>query len=434
MPVAQSSAPAPRSALPPTPLSAIRPARCSCRAARSALAGFASPRGITLGAAGGVIDTGGNTVVLQGSLSGPGGLTETGGGVLALNGASSLGGAVAVAQGQLSVNGTLSAAAVNVGPLGILRGIGSIAAPTAVAGTLAPGNSPGTLTFAAAVTQQAGSVLAVDIDGPGTGTGAGNFSRVLVQGAGGTYTIQPGAVLTPVLRGISGFATNGYTPPLGQTFLVVQADGGVSGGFSTLTQPSDALPAGARMDAMYGASTITLVVTPSSYAGLAALGLAETPNQSAVGAALDSMRPAAGTAMPAGLAGLFNPLYLQGGGTLGVTLDELAPTIYGDALMTGLGMRRLADGAVFDALDSARGSESASAMSATLSTGATVWLGGLGQFNNVASDAAPGYRSSVAGTVAGVDVRIDPSLVVGSNSKFAFGAVFSRCGSVGGVS
>ncbi|QCO12341.1 hypothetical protein D3868_22055 (plasmid) [Azospirillum brasilense] len=42
--------------------------------------------------------------------------------------------------------------------------------------------------------------------------------------------------LAPVLRGISGDATNTYTATLGQSFTIVQADGGVSGGFAAVTQ------------------------------------------------------------------------------------------------------------------------------------------------------------------------------------------------------
>ena len=66
-----------------------------------------------------------------------------------------------------------------------LRGTGTITTPTTILGTLAPGNSPGTLTFTAPLTLTPGATLALDIDGTGTGTGAGNYSRVLVQGATG---------------------------------------------------------------------------------------------------------------------------------------------------------------------------------------------------------------------------------------------------------
>ena len=46
----------------------------------------------------------------------------------------------------------------------------------------------------------------------------------------------------PVLRGITGAATNTYTPALGTSFVVVQADGGVTGSFASLTQPTSGCP------------------------------------------------------------------------------------------------------------------------------------------------------------------------------------------------
>ena len=397
------------------------------------LASFVSARGVTLGSAGGTIHTGGNALILSGPVTG-GGLTQTGGGTLALNGATLLTGPLTVQQGLLSVNGNLSAPELVVSQLGTLRGVGSIAAPTVVFGTLAPGNSPGTLTIAAPVLQTAGSTLALDIDGSGTGTGAGNYSRLILQGAGNAYTIQPGAVLAPVLRNIGGSATNSYSPPLGQSFLVAQAAGGISGSFSSLAQPSDGLLAGSRLDTIYAATTLSLAVTPTSYAALAGLGFAQTANQVAIGGALDAMRPSAGAPMPGALAGLFNPLYLQGGAAIDATLNQLAPTIYADALMTGLGMNRLVAGTIFDALDADLGNRSDSVAMASLPSGMTAWAGALGQFNNVASGAAPGYDSSVAGTAAGVAYRPTPSTLLGMALAYSQSQIYNRAEANGTLS
>ena len=62
---------------------------------------------------------------------------------------------------------------------------------------------------------------------PARDTGAGNYSRVIVTGAANTYTAA--GTLLPLLRGITGSATNSYTPPIGQDFLVVSAQGGLVG-------------------------------------------------------------------------------------------------------------------------------------------------------------------------------------------------------------
>ncbi|MBJ7418047.1 MAG: hypothetical protein JHC88_21790, partial [Niveispirillum sp.] len=204
------------------------------------------------------------------------------------------GGTVAVENGQLSVN-SLVTAPVTVGAQGTLRGTGRIAGATTIAGTLRPGNSPGTLTFAGPVTQQAGSSLVLEIDGAGTANGAGNYSRVIVTGAGNAYTIGSGVTLTPVLRGLTYAAgetagTNSYTLTLGQRLTgVIQAEGGVTGTFATITQPVAGLPTGGRIVALYSANSVDLYVGAASYAGLAGL----TDNQRAAGTAVDALDKAA---------------------------------------------------------------------------------------------------------------------------------------------
>jgi subtilase-type serine protease len=74
------------------------------------------------------------------------------------------------------------------------------------------------------------------------------------------------------------------------------------------TQP-EGLAAGTRFDALYGATTLDLVVIPARYAGYAA-GSWAVP----VGAGLDAARPAAGVAMAAGEAAVYAPLYTLAGG------------------------------------------------------------------------------------------------------------------------
>ncbi|MDQ2106485.1 beta strand repeat-containing protein, partial [Azospirillum isscasi] len=187
-------------------------------------------------------------------------------------------GAVTVGQGgAVAVNGVI-AGSVTTTAGSTFSGGGSVLGPATLSGTVSPGNSPGVLTFQSAVTLTGTSVLRAEIDGPAAGTGAGRHDLILVQGASFTAA----GTLAPVLRGISGDATNAYTATLGQSFTIVQADGGVSGGFATLTQPAAGLEAGTRFDALYGANTIRLVVTPTSYAVRGG-----TRNQRAAGAAVD---------------------------------------------------------------------------------------------------------------------------------------------------
>nr|WP_042669386.1 autotransporter-associated beta strand repeat-containing protein [Methylobacterium sp. B34] len=235
----------------------------------------------------------------------PTSLTKAGPGTLLLTGPGLFSGPTTIQAGTLSLNG-LWTSPVTVAATGTLRGIGTVAAPVTVAGALRPGNSPGTLTVLGPVAFAPGSSLGLDIDGPGTGTGAGSYARLLALGP--TGTVSANGTLVPELRGITGNATNSFTPALGQRFGVLTAQAGLSGSFSGLAQPAAGLPAATRLDALYAATGLDLVVTPAAYGSLAGLGLAQTGNARAVGAALDLARPAAGTRPDAARARVFDPL------------------------------------------------------------------------------------------------------------------------------
>ena len=352
-----------------------------------ALDSFTSNRSISVGDGGGLVGAGTSSVTLAGPITGSG-LLMTQGSVM-LSGPVSLTSLHVVNDGETAINGRLSAATVFVTETGTLRGTGTVAASLLVNGRLAPGNSPGTLTVSAPVTLTSGSVSAFDIDGAGTGTGAGNHSRLIVTGAGNTITL--GGTLAPVLRGITGSAANTYTPPLGQLFQVITAQGGVIGTYGGLAQP-DGIGAGTRFDALYGTNTVTLAVTPAAYGNLGLAGIPQTANQTAIGVALDSARPTAGVAMTGPQSSLYAPLYTVPGAAIPVVLEQLAPTIYGDALMARRNSWYLVSGAIDEQLSVRRGLKGArTAQSITDPGGRTVWLAGLGQFSNVASNNTAGY-------------------------------------------
>lgn len=192
-----------------------------------------------------------------------GSLIKAGTGKLILAGDSHIGGVTVVEGGTLAMNKRLeSAQGVLVESAGTLRGTGVIASPTTVAGTLAPGNSPGTLSFTAPLTLAAGSTTRLDIDGTGDGQGAGNYSRIVAQGE----PVQLGGGVAPRLRGIEGDASNTYTPALGERFAVQQSEGGFTGGFSRLEQP-EGLDAGTRMDLLFADNAATLQVNPDTLPG-----------------------------------------------------------------------------------------------------------------------------------------------------------------------
>ncbi|WP_448098806.1 autotransporter-associated beta strand repeat-containing protein [Luteibacter yeojuensis] len=289
----------------------------------------------------------GTTTVLSGSLvasAGDGCFVKSGKGRLSLTGQSNLASGTCVQDGQLSANGDLSSTFVQVDAAGTLRGTGRIAGPVNVQGRLAAGNSPGTLTVAGTVTMQAGSTLQVDIDGLGTGNGAGNYSRVLVTGAGNQFVAN--GTLEPTLRGITGDASNTYTPAIGSTYRIVTAEGGVTGRFTTIDQPTDGLAANTRFIAFYGVDgghSIDLRVAPVSYAQL--LGGAAKRNGLAAASVLDSGVAAqdAGVASAAQTALLYAVSSL-GADRVAAMAGSLSGEVHADqaaaARAAGLGMQR----------------------------------------------------------------------------------------------
>ncbi|MDP4025364.1 S8 family serine peptidase [Methylobacterium sp. NEAU 140] len=364
------------------------------------------------------------------------GLTKVGSGTLTLTGTGRISGPTAVEAGTLSLNG-LWTAPVTVAAAGTLRGIGTVAAPILVAGALRPGNSPGTLTVAGPVTFAPGSTLGLDIDGTGTGTGAGSYARLLAVGP--TGAVAAGGTLAPALRGIAGSATNGFTPALGQRFNVLVAQAGLGGSFAGLAQPAAGLPAATRFDALYAADGLDLVVTPAAYGNLAAVGLPQSGNARAVGAAVDLARPAAGTRPDAARARVYDALYTAPPAFLGAGLASLSGQTYGDAVMADLAARRL----VADTIDRhltggggamvglsagdpgigpnrtaielrARPGAAPSAPALAIGEG-RIWADALyGRGDRAGDRAAAGAGFDAGGLLLGVDRSVGPSTLVGA--------------------
>lgn len=260
-------------------------------------------------------------------ISGIAGLTKLGAGALTLSGINTYAGDTVINGGTLKVNGAI-VSNTTVGSGGILGGTGTVAnVNVAHGGKLAPGNSPGTLTANGSVVQHPGSVLEIEIDGPGNGNGAGNYDRLVLTGVGSTYTA--GGSFNALLRGIGAPASNTYSPPLGQGFQFVSAPGGVLGSFDPLLQAPDGLLPGTRIDLVYGSTALALYATPASYAHLGAAGVASNSNRQQVGSILEARRPAAGVRESnLDTKYLFDSLATQTARTLPVSIDQLGGVGY----------------------------------------------------------------------------------------------------------
>jgi subtilase-type serine protease len=347
-----------------------------------------------------VLDTDGHDATFSNDIGGPGSLTKNGAGSLTLSGSNSFMGGTVVNGGGLVVDGSL-ASRVDVQRNGMVRGTGTITAALAVAGRLAPGNSPGTLTVDGPVILRSSAVTQIDIDGTGTGTGAGNHSRLVATGISGMIGVD--GTLEPVLRGMSGDASNAYVAPLGVRFDVIRSSAGLVGRFTSVAQPGAGLARATRFDTVYDQMGVTLVVTPDAYGDLAANGLQATSNENAVGLALDRSRPAAG----ARTGGVFAALYDTAAADLPAALGQLSGDIHASASAMQVdraGMMRDAIGARF--ANAFRTADPAP-------VGATFWSAAYGGGGFTGGGDASRMGWSTANVLFGADAAVGDSTRIG---------------------
>jgi outer membrane autotransporter protein len=412
-----------------------------------------------------------------------GDFTKSGDGILSISGRTNAGGNVFAALGTLAVDGTLSMTAgnrLNVAQPATLAGFGTVVGDTVIAGTLSPGkmanigdlisnnavtpgtvlagNSAGSLTFNGNVTLTSTANTRIDIDGtlnvPG---GPGTYDRIYVTGAGNVFWAA--GTVTPVLRGSVGTVSN-YTPAIGTEFAFVQAQNGArtAGTFSTLAQPTSGLPANGRFDLIYGTTAITLVVTPASFAQIAAGSPAAAPQASAgtertVAAILDRDRAASGVMPSAAEKALFDALYnLDSEAKIDKALSQLGgpgqPAVssaplqafssflgaVGDRQDTlALGAEQGQNGAAQSFALSYAGrnvmsAETASAMNAFAGVGAaqpvengwSVWGQGFGRSSRVGdSGELSGSKAVSAGFTVGADRSFANNLIAGGAFGYA---------------
>ncbi|HEX9559021.1 MAG TPA: autotransporter domain-containing protein, partial [Reyranella sp.] len=342
-------------------------------------------------------------VLADGGLNGGSGgsLVKVGTGTLTLAGNNTYSGGTTLNAGGLVVNGSLaSGVTVNAGTL---SGSGTIGGLVLNGGIVAPGNSIGTLTVNGSFVQNAGSVYQVEANS------AGQSDRINVNGPA---TINGASV--QVLAQSGTYARNTTYTILSATAGVTGAYSGVSSNFAFLT-PS----------LSYDANNVYLLLFQK--AGAFAAG-AQTPNQYAVGTALDQVNatttgdfgavlnalsvlstqqgPAALNAISGQQYADFGTLNVQSGALFMNTVAQQMAVARGGA---GGGQRQ----ALAQACEIAS-CDAASPWSAWASA-----LGGLGTVAGNGNSSTLTYN--FGGGAAGVDYRVDPRFLVGLSAGYAAG-------------
>jgi fibronectin-binding autotransporter adhesin len=346
-----------------------------------------------------------------GNMGGTGAFYKSGAGSLALGGITSITGAANITAGRLNITGQLTAASVTVQNAATLSGNGVIGGNVTVqsGGSLAPGESAGTLSVVGNVSFLTGSNFGVEIDGRTYNPvgGAGSYDLLRISGVANL-----GGTIAPTLRSITGAATNNYLPSIGESFLVLSA-GTVTGNFSSVAQPSVGLPADSRFDAIYGGDFVRLVVTPSSFAALAN---AQNWSGNGFSAArgIDNIRLAAGVRSGASQT-LFNGLYGMNTAQLQTAFSQISGEIYANSLQSVTETER----STFSSIFNASCDVSCGMPDGETNANRSIWGRYIGKFANHNGDQfASGYNSSSKGLLAGATLTDSNHLQFGVAASY----------------
>jgi autotransporter-associated beta strand protein len=346
-----------------------------------------------------------------GNMGGTGAFYKSGAGSLALGGITSITGAANITAGRLNITGQLTAASVTVQNAATLSGNGVIGGNVTVqsGGSLAPGESAGTLSVVGNVSFLTGSNFGVEIDGRTYNPvgGAGSYDLLRISGVANL-----GGTIAPTLRSITGAATNNYLPSIGESFLVLSA-GTVTGNFSSVAQPSVGLLADSRFDAIYGGDFVRLVVTPSSFAALAN-AQNWTGNGFSAARGIDNIRLAAGVRSGASQT-LFNGLYGMNTSQLQTAFSQISGEIYANSLQSVTETER----STFSSIFNASCDVSCGMPDGETNTNRSIWGRYIGKFANHNGDQfAAGYNSSSKGLLAGATLTDSNHLQFGVAASY----------------
>ncbi len=233
--------------------------------------------------------------ITGGTLLTPGDFNKLGSGLLNVLSSIITGGNTNIASGILAINGQLTTQNVIVQLGAWLKGSGLINGNVINNGTVAPGNSPGTLTVNGNFTQTSSGTLQIEV-------ADSVFDQLFVTGQ---------ASLAGTLQAV---AFGGHQFAYGDQVAFLQA-GSISGGFDNIVMSN---PSQFRGRFLVNGGTGILLVAPTSYTLVA-----QNQNQTNVAKALDSFIGASGDRDAVSLA-----LDLQTEEQYGQAFDQIAPGFY----------------------------------------------------------------------------------------------------------
>ncbi|NQT11356.1 MAG: autotransporter domain-containing protein, partial [Planctomycetes bacterium] len=327
--------------------------------------------------------------------------TKTGAGKLTLSGNNTYTGGTDVDAGWLILNGT------SAGIFGVNSGAGFGGSGTVGnlnnGGTVAPGNSIGTINVTGDYVHDPSATYEVEIND------SGQSDLIDVTGAatinGGTVDVQPEA--------------GTYT--WGMQYTILEGDGGVTGTFDTVTGSIEDV----RLSLIYNPFDIQLLLMPLY------VTVAQTPNQNAVATVLDQMAvsPTGDVAVVLGQLDsvICNPgsavCFDQMGGevfgttaSVGVehttrflgTVGSRLRTMTGFQAAGGSGSARSFASNTFDSLDGALVRGQSPSWLAQASSCWRPWAQGYGVSGNAHGDGnASGFNYGVGGTTVAIDRALD---------------------------
>jgi fibronectin-binding autotransporter adhesin len=323
--------------------------------------------------------------------------------------------------GQVAVDagGTLKGYAGGVPPLIqgnlVIQKGGAVLGPMTIGGTVTNagqqtlGDDPATVTVDGSYTLAPTGTLIAEV-------GPTSYSQLIVNGSvtlnGGTLEFEP---------------VQGGMFQLGKSYDVLTAFGGVTGNFAdvTVAQPAGMPFIDLTSSFVDGTLEVTPIHMPGSFASIAT-----TPNQHAVGSALDRAAPTASGA----LNDLITALSFDDASTVVADFDPLSGEAYGDFAEAGMQANRQFAATLRGAAAQTSGRAAAlTAFNASrqplAANGATgdpsVWLTAVGGFDHAGGvDGSHSVRTTAGGLAGGIDLSPAPHWALGG----AFGYLHSDLG------